>query len=215
MSRNLVLCLLPLCSAACVKTVTVVPVDDDHRVIRTATVTADGRDLGAGVTEVEVRGDSARVSVLAGPEWLPATARLDKNSPPTVEVMLTPDELYLATTEDQNQVVNRWINISIAEHRRSTWWSTVVAAISGADFEIEIMDASSGFLRTAWRQQTYRGQLARRRFTGNLVTQRPLVWRIRYEVERQDEGSPDWMDYDRGFADELRVLQEIRGRTEH
>jgi len=200
--------------AGCVKIVTIVPLDDQRRVVSDAQVTADGRDVGVGVTDVEVLHGSLRVSVAAGPQWLPGTAVLDDASPSRLEVMLRPNDLYLTTTEDRNQVVNQWINITIAGARRTTWWSTVVAAMSGADFELEIMDAASGFVRTAWRQRSYGPFVARRRFTGNIVTQDPLTWRIRYEVQYRQQGEEDWRDYDRGFADDLRVLQEIRARTE-
>ncbi len=201
-------------SAGCVKRVTVVPIDREHNVLEAARVRADGRDVGVGVTAVAVRQGATQVTVSSGPEWLTASRRLDEQSPGRIEIMLEPNELYRSTVEDVNRVVNHWINLSIAEPRRDSWWSTVVAAISGANFEIEIMDAASGFLRTAWRETTLGAIVGRRRITGNIVTHDPLVWRFRYEVQYRAAREQEWHDYDRGFADELRVLQEIRGRTE-
>ncbi len=200
--------------AGCVKRVTIVPIDAEHNVLSDARVRADGQDVGVGVTNVAVRNGATQVTVMSGPEWLRTSRRLDARSPGRLEVMLQPNQLYLQTVEDNNQVVNRWISVSMDEARRETWWSTVVAAISGADFEVEIMDAASGFLRTAWRVSDYGPIVGRRRITGNIVTHDPLVWRFRYQVEYRQAGSQEWHEYDRGFADELRVLQEIRGRTE-
>jgi len=76
------------------------------------------------------------------------------------------------------------------------------------------MDAASGFLRTAWRERTFANTTARRRFVGSIVTQKPLVWRVRYEVEVDRRDGRSWQPYDRAFPDELQVLQEIRARTE-
>lgn len=205
--------LVPLLMS-CVKRVTIVPIDPEHNVLSNARVQADDRDVGVGVTAVAVRDGATQVSISAGREWLRTSRRLDARSPGRLEVMLRPNQLYLQTVEDTNQIVNRWISVSVDEARRGTWWSTVVAAISGADFEVEIMDAASGFLRTAWRVSDYGPIVGRRRISGNIVTHDPLVWRFRYQVEFRQSGSEEWHEYDRGFADELRVLQEIRGRTE-
>ena len=77
------------------------------------------------------------------------------------------------------------------------------------------MDQASGFLRTAWRQASFGDLLCRRRFVGNIVTQEPLVWRFRYEIEMSDDGGNQWVAYDRVFGDDTRISAEIRGRTEH
>lgn len=205
---------LAVVSIGCVKAVTIVPIDDAHNVLSAARVRADGRDVGVGVTRVEVRQGAAQVTVSAGPDWIEASRRLDDLSPDRIEVMLAPNELFRSTVEDTNRVVNQFMSVSIALWRHDTWWTSVVAAITGADFEVEIMDAASGFLRTAWRETNFGPLAGRRRITGNIVTHDPLVWRFRYEVQHREADSQDWHDYDRGFADDLRVLSEIRGRTE-
>jgi hypothetical protein len=94
-----------------------------------------------------------------------------------------------------------------------SWWATVVNAIATQDFEPEMMDANSGFLRTAWKQRTYNnGVSVRRRFVGNVVQTSPLQWRVRYEVQMMRQGDQNWTDYGRGFREELDALGEVRAR---
>lgn len=94
--------------AGCVKRVTIVPIDAEHNVLSDARVRADGQDVGVGVTNVAVRNGATQVTVMSGPEWLRTSRRLDARSPGRLEVMLQPNQLYLQTVEDNNQVVNRW-----------------------------------------------------------------------------------------------------------
>jgi hypothetical protein len=212
-SRKAIICTVALLAIGCVKAVTIVPIDGEHNVLMTARVSADGHDVGIGVSRVEVHDGAAQVTIENGPEWLPATSRLDERSPDRVEVLVRPDGLYLNTVADENRVVNQWLSLNIAPSRHSTYWTSVITAITGGDFEMEIMDASSGFMRTAWREVTYGTRHMRRRFVGNIVTQQPLVWRLKYEVQRSDDGS-NWEEYDRAVADDLRIITEIRGRSE-
>ena len=206
--------LFTLLLTGCVKRVTIIPVGLDHAVLDNAEVRVDGRPMGLGATEVSVRGLGTNIEIVAGPEWMSGTARLDQRSPGRLEVLVAPNELYRATVADENRVANQWINVAIAPVRMATWWTTVVGAMSGGDFEIQITDQASGFLRTAWRQTTFGSLICRRRFVANVVTQIPLVWRFRYEVEMSSDGGNQWSAYDRVFGDDVRITQEIRGRTE-
>jgi len=206
--------------AGCVKSVTVVPVDPQHRVLQTARVTADGHDVGVGPSDVAVRGPT-RVEVQNGDEWVRASASLNEESPDRIEVLLQPDAAFRETVADQSNIVNTWITLNIAPTRRTTWWSTIVAAVSGAEFEPEMMDQASGFLRTAWRIHRYEGIAIkiRERVTGNIVTQDPLAWRVRYEVERCeidcDGSSANWRPWPgRGFQNAMNMISEIRARTQ-
>ena len=127
-----------------------------------------------------------------------------------------PDELYQATAADENQVVNRWLLLAISPSAQinNSWWASAINAVQTQDFEPEIMDAQSGFLRTAWREASYGAIRVRRRFVGNTVSTTPLQWRIRYEVQRLAPGDGDWRDYDRGFRAEMDAVVEIRSRTQ-
>lgn len=204
----------------CVKSVMIVPVDPQHSVLTNARVSADGHDVGVGPSPVDVRGPT-QVEVNNGDEWLRGHASLNDASPDRLEVLLQPDAAFRETVADQSNIVNTWITLNIASPRRNTWWSTIVAAISGAEFEPEMMDQASGFLRTAWRIHRYEGIAIkiRERVTGNIVTQDPLTWRIRYEVERCetdcDSASPNFRPWQgRGFQSAMNVISEIRARTQ-
>ena len=105
---------------SCVKRVTVVPVGPDNVVLDAAEVRADGRAVGVGATSVVVGSLGTTVEIAAGPEWRPASARLDPHSPGRLEVAVRPDELFRATVSDENRVANVWINITIAPERTGT-----------------------------------------------------------------------------------------------
>jgi len=203
---------LALAVSGCIKRVTVVPVSTDRQPLD-ATVSVNGRPAGAGATEIEVR-QPVTIEVDGRPRYSAVTFTITKQTQSVIEVPLEEDVLWAMTVEDTNQVVNRWLtlNVAAAATENDEWWAAVINALSGRDFELELMDPRSGFIRTAWKQATYGPVSVRRRFVGNTVSQSPLSWRIKYEV--QVRGGPSWVGYDRAFRDDLDALDEIRSRTE-
>jgi len=197
--------------SACVHRLTVVPVGPDRGPVGGAQVSVDGRVVGTGTTTLKFKRD-AIISVAGGPEWVAQSRPVDRRTPARIEVMLPPDRLFLATVDDTNAIVNRWITMTISGRAASSWWTTVVNAVQTQGFEPELMDSASGFIRTAWLQND--DLKVRRRYVGNVVSQEPLVWRVRYEVQRLTDGSAEWQVYDRGFKDEIDAILEIRARTQ-
>ncbi|MBX7196506.1 MAG: hypothetical protein K1X94_30915 [Sandaracinaceae bacterium] len=194
---------------------TVMPSTTAGAVVQEARVSVNGQFVGSGSVEVP-RERTMVVTVDASPQYEPAQVQVDQRAQNPLVVTLREDEVFMSTVEDTNQVVNVWLTLNIGMQAQMTqsWWSTIINAISTQDFEPEMMDAASGFLRTAWKQVTFRsGASVRRRFVGNVVQTNPLQWRVRYEVQIMRPGMADWQDYPRGFRDELDALAEVRGRV--
>jgi hypothetical protein len=193
------------------KRVTVVPLGEGRKPMPEARVVVDGRPAGQGTTSVEIK-KAISVTIEPGAGWLAESFSLDKTSPSPIEVSLRPDEVYRATEADTNQVVNRWLTLNITRSAEANdeWWAAIAASMSGQDFELEMMDARSGFVRTAWKRSQFSNGVVRRRFVGNVVQKTPLKFRVKYEVElaRGD----DWISYERGFRQDMDALNEMRQR---
>ncbi len=195
---------------------TIMPSTTAGAVVQEARVSVNGQFVGSGAVEVPRDRAGMVVTVDASPQYEPAQVQVDQRAQSPLVVTLREDELFMSTVEDTNQVVNVWLTLNIGPQAQmtSSWWATIINAISTQDFEPEMMDAASGFLRTAWKQMTFRsGAVVRRRFVGNVVQMNPLQWRVRYEVQVMRPGMSDWQDYPRGFRDELDALAEVRGRV--
>lgn len=194
---------------------TVMPSTTAGAVVQEARVSVNGQFVGSGSVEVP-RERTMVVTVDAAPQYEPAQVQVDQRAQNPLVVTLREDEVFMSTVDDTNQVVNVWLTLSIGTQAQmaQSWWSTIINAVATQDFEPEMMDASSGFLRTAWKQVTFRnGASLRRRFVGNVVQTNPLQWRVRYEVQIMRPGMPDWQDYPRGLRDELDALAEVRARV--
>jgi hypothetical protein len=217
MSRRIVLAVLLLSSVpGCflfrsTKKVTVVPLGEDRKPIPAARVVVDGKPIGQGTTSVVVE-KPVSVTIEPGAGWLGESFSLDKSSQSPIEIAIRPDEVYRATEADTNQVVNRWLTLNITKSAVADdeWWAAIAASMSGQDFELEMMDARSGFVRTAWKRSQFANGVVRRRFVGNVVQKAPLKFRVKYEVElaRGD----DWINYERGFRQDMDALAEMRQR---
>ena len=217
MWRRIVLVSLVLCSVSgcflfgSTKKVTVVPLGEDRKPIAKARIVVDGKPIGQGTTSVIVEKPIA-VTIEPGAGWLAESFSLDKTSQSPIEIAIRPDEVYRATEADTNQVVNRWLTLNITRSAQADdeWWAAIAASMSGQDFEMEMMDARSGFIRTAWKRSQFANGVVRRRFVGNVVQKAPLKFRVKYEVEvaRGD----DWIAYERGFRQDMDALSEMRQR---
>ena len=212
---NILLILFSLALVGCTKTVTVVPTDPQGQTIEAARVSVNGTPTGQGATQITVS-DPVSVTVDGSPRYFSETFQVGKQSPNPVKVALREDEIYLATVEDSNKIINQWLtlNVSSTAQQNDVWWSVIVNAISTQDFEMELMDQKSGFIRTAWKERGFGQRALRRRFVGNVVAKSPLQWRVKYHVEITADGGKNWKEFDRGIKEELDAIQEIRGRTQ-
>ncbi|MBL4632990.1 MAG: hypothetical protein JKY56_03910 [Kofleriaceae bacterium] len=190
---------------------TITPIDSRGSEVSRATVSANGRPMGQGTTQLTTNSDEMSVTIDARPEYFVETFSLKANDKGNYRVPLRRDEIYALTIQDANQVMNRWITLNIAETSSNEWWSVIINAIGTQDMEMELMDEKSGFIRTAWKARSFGQHGIRRRFVGNKVTVAPLTWRFKYQVERTNNGR-DWVPYDRGLKNELDIISEIRAR---
>lgn len=197
----------------CARSLMVRATTPDGQILQEAQLSADGTVVGNGQVQLRRR-PGQLITASAGPEWYPQSTTISRATPRTLDLQLQPNELYRSTTEDANQVINRWLTLDVSDRAQDSWWASIVAAMTGQSFEIELLDQSSGFLRTAWKQRSYGPVEVRRRFVGNIISTSPLQWRLRYEVQVRPIGSTNWNAYDRGFQGELDALAEIRARIE-
>jgi len=192
------------------KVVTIVPIDAQGAEVRTARISVNGQPAGQGTTSLQVPTQQVSVSVDASPQYFAESFTITPQSQGAVRVALRLDPIFAITIQDSNNVMNRWLTLNAARSGDG-WWSIVVNAIATQDFEIELMDAQSGFIRTAWKERRFGNDGLRRRFVGNVVTTSPLSWRLKYQVQRTTNGR-DWADYPRGIKLELDAISEIRAR---
>jgi hypothetical protein len=216
MPRYLIVLALSLLVGGCLfgggqKRITIVPLGEDRKPLADARIVVDGKPVGQGTTAIAVPKPVA-VTIEPGAGWLAESFSLDAKSQSPIEIALRPDELYRATEADVNQIVNRWLTLNITRSAEANdeWWAAVAASISGQDFEMEMMDARSGFVRTAWKQARFANGMVRRRFIGNIVAKTPLQFRVKYEVELAS--GDNWISYPRGFKQDMDALAEIRNR---
>ena len=209
------LVLLAAYSVGCGRSLLVImPTAPTGAVLNEARVSVNGQFVGSGSVEV-ARQRAMVVHVDATPQYEPAQVSVESRTQSPLVISLREDELFASTVADENQLVNTWLQLNVGPQSAmsGSWWSTVVNAIATQDFEPEMMDANSGFLRTAWKQRTNNnGVSVRRRFVGNVVQTSPLQWRVRYEVQMMRQGDQNWTDYSRGFREELDALGEVRAR---
>jgi len=175
---------------SCTHTVTVSPVDEESgEVIQETEVKKNDTPVGTGVTTLEIDRPTT-ITLEPGPEWFSKNFSVNENTPETIDVSLRRNYFYRRTTQDTNDVANKWLNIQVSENMQEDreWWSTVVNALLSADYELERMEKSSGYIRTSWMTVQLNEWKARRRFRGNIVDKDPLKWRIRYEIEVKKGG---------------------------
>ncbi len=200
----------------CVKTVTIVPMDKNGASVD-ARIEVNGLPTGQGVTNVRVNGP-INISVDGSPQYYSTNFTVNQSTSSPVNVALILDDIYALTVADTNQVINKWLTLNISEDAKldNKWWTVIVNAISTQDFEMELMDQASGFIRSAWKERRFGVNAIRRRFVGNVVSTEPLQWRVKYQVQITNNYSTnaEWKDYDRGIKDELDVISEVRGRTQ-
>jgi hypothetical protein len=192
------------------KIVTIVPIDEQGGEVREARIAVNGQPAGQGTTSLQVPTQQVSVSVDASPQYFAESFTITPESQGAVRVALRLDPVFAITIQDSNKVMNRWLSLNAARSGDG-WWSIVVNAIATQDFEIEMMDPQSGFIRTAWKERRFGNDGLRRRFVGNVVTASPLTWRLKYQVQRTTNGR-DWADYPRGLKLELDAISEIRAR---
>lgn len=212
--RVLIIFCLVVFAAGCTKTITVIPTDKDGNEIKEARIVVDGTPTGQGQTAVQIS-NPVSVTVDGRPQYFSESFTVGAQSPNPLRVSLREDEIYALTIADTNKVINQWLTLSISESaaENAGWWTVVVNAIATQDFEMEMMDQKSGFVRTAWKERKFGERGLRRRFVGNVVSADPLQWRVKYQVETTNDGQ-NWKEFDRGVKEELDAIEEIRGRTQ-
>jgi len=208
---------LSLVTVNCARTVTIVPMDKNGATVDSARIQVNGLPTGQGITNVRVK-NPINISVDASPKYYSTNFTINKATRSPVNVALVADDIYALTIEDTNQIINKWLTLNISEAAKvdKKWWTVIVNAISTQDFEMELMDQSSGFIRSAWKERRFGSHAIRRRFVGNVVSTEPLQWRVKYQVQITNNYSKnaEWIDYERGLKDELDVIAEVRGRTQ-
>jgi hypothetical protein len=93
-------------------------------------------------------------------------------------------------------------------------WAIVVGCVSDK-FDLEITDAGSGYLRTAWKVtgKTLIGQPNEKtRITVRIVNRQPLQINLRAERQTPNIWSGEWQDSGNNEKIEKQILEELSSR---
>ena len=100
---------------------------------------------------------------------------------------------------------------------RITWergWPIVVNAIS-QQFDLEITDGQSGYLRTAWKvtgTNWLRQPQERARVTVRVEERSPFTVKVKVEKQEVDMFSKNWVDKGNHEKMEQEIMAELAGR---
>ena len=209
-----------LLSACSSDKVVIVPVDVDGATVDDAEVLIEGTRVGLGPTEVPIeRGRSKQILIKKFPEFFPEQFTLkEEQAEQRYYVMLSTDQAFLETLAPSEVTVqcNQYIQVSIPKHHQSNndWWFRMMSLLNEAQYVLPKVNDRSGFFRTDWKERSYplRGGkqlLVRRRFAGNVVSQDPLRYRLKYEIERKDPDASDFTSWDRVYPEDAEIVRQI------
>jgi hypothetical protein len=104
-----------------------------------------------------------------------------------------------------------WKTVPAAEIAYDRAWGIVVNTVS-QNFEIETVDANSGYLRTAWKvTDTALGTpIERARVTVRVEERTPFKVKVKVEKQMQEWGS--WVDKGNHPKLESEIMSELAGR---
>jgi hypothetical protein len=133
----------------------------------------------------------------------------------TLAFDLPPDPAYKETTA--SEAANQWLRVQIPPRiTREAMWQTLVDAVTSRYSNIEQMDPSSGYVRSAPITKTYpnalRGEYSiRTQFVGSIVSTDPLVYKMKIQSEYSDHAN-QWVPFNRIFAPDQQLIEELQNR---
>lgn len=142
--------------------------------------------------------------------------QLDKMKPRIVTIRLDPDQAFTETVSVE--IANNWLTIA-PRHTddQDVVWMKIVSIVTDNFPDVEHMDRSSFYLRTAWRVRDYGLSAIRSRLIVKLGTADPLSIKIQLESQRavkkaQSSGisAEDYLPYDRVLTKDKETIDFLR-----
>lgn len=95
-------------------------------------------------------------------------------------------------------------------------WQILVDAVTNRYSNIEQMDPSSGYIRSAPITKTYPNALhgeysIRTQFIGSIVSTDPLVYKMKIQSEYSDHPN-QWIPFNRIFTADQQLIEELQNR---
>ena len=211
--------------SACSTSVTIIPVDENGVPVADAEVRVDGILRGTGATHVRVGGDYAKqIAINSGPLHFSALLAVDDESESTIRIALPLDRAAADTISSTESKIraNEFVTLGIANgyEQSSEWWRILIDGVSGAQYQPVLIDERSGYLATEWREKRYtvtghqQPTIIRRRIIGNIVSQQPLRYRLKLQVERKDLDHPDFSAWNRVYREDSELIADIATRAQ-
>jgi hypothetical protein len=128
---------------------------------------------------------------------------------------LPPDPAYKETTA--SEAANQWLRVQVPPRiTRESMWQTLVDAVTSRYSNIEQMDPSSGYIRSAPITKTYSNPVhgeysIRTEFVGSTVSTDPLVYKMKIQSEYCDHPN-QWIPFNRIFAADQQLIEELQNR---
>lgn len=111
---------------------------------------------------------------------------------------------------------NTWLSIEGKNISQEEAWQKIVSTVAES-YEVEVVEAQSGYLRTAWKQRKLyltwgAGQTGYAEFKTQIVVRRPSQEKVLFKLKVccQQCRHGDWTDLPRIFEEDLKLVQEIR-----
>lgn len=133
----------------------------------------------------------------------------------TLAFDLASDPAYKETTA--SEAANQWLRVQVPPRiTREAMWQTLVDAVTSRYSNVEQMDPSSGYIRSAPITKTYqnpgRGEYSiRTQFIGSIVSTDPLVYKMKIQSEYSDHPN-QWVPFDRIFSADQQLIEELQNR---
>lgn len=128
---------------------------------------------------------------------------------------LPPDPAYKETTA--SEAANQWLRVQVPPRiTREGMWQTLVDAVTSRYSNIEQMDPTSGYIRSAPITKTYQSPehgdySIRTQFIGSIVSTDPLVYKMKIQSEYSDHAN-QWVPFNRIFSADQQLIEELQNR---
>lgn len=132
----------------------------------------------------------------------------------------TPDSSLKVTTS--SAAANSWLHVQVDPTiSPDSAWQKLVDSVTGRYSSLEMMDITSGYMRSVYVAKQFVGPQGRfaihTRFIGSISTKTPLTYKIKIESETarvSEKGKPieAWQPIQRIFTEDEQLVEEIQSR---
>lgn len=159
--------------------------------------------------------------VASSPGYIDRVIRLDRNSPQfnsgIVEVTIESDPSWTSTAE--SEATNTWLRIQVNPRiTHAEAWQKVIDSVTSVYDSLEQLDQSSGYLRSTAKIKEFESNegpiFVRTQLIGSIASTNPLTYKIKIQskTRKKSESDQTWVDFDRVFAEDSVLVEELLSR---